>query len=321
MNISQKFALSAFLSLALTALTGPICSSQEPTGTYMFAQRDTCELFMDYYAPASGSQTTLDGKKKPAVIFMFGGGFIEGSRNDPFYFPWFEMLTREGYRVFSIDYRLGLKGVKKMGIAQAGLLIDAINLAVEDLYSATAFLLENADEFGIEPDGLVVSGSSAGAISVMQAEYALANHSPLAQVLPEDFDYAGVMSFAGAIYSSDGVPSYKREPAPTLMLHGTADKLVPYKQIHFLRKHFAGTQKLTPVFAKGGFSYNTIRYEGHGHEISTAMSFTFPEQLRFLETNVIRKEKRILDALVIDDPIIPFPDWGNSDASDLYGKD
>ncbi len=52
-----------------------------PDATYMFAQRDTCDLFMDVYEPAKGSETTLNGLEKPTIIFMFGGGFIEGTRD------------------------------------------------------------------------------------------------------------------------------------------------------------------------------------------------------------------------------------------------
>ena len=63
-------------------------SAQEmitPDHTYMFAQRDTCELYMDIYEPAKDSQTTFEGKAKPTVMFMFGGGFIDGSRDDEDY--------------------------------------------------------------------------------------------------------------------------------------------------------------------------------------------------------------------------------------------
>ena len=49
-----------------------------PAGTYLYAQRDTCDLFMDIYYPSAGSETHIDGKEKPTVIFMFGGGFIGG---------------------------------------------------------------------------------------------------------------------------------------------------------------------------------------------------------------------------------------------------
>ena len=87
-----------------------------PAGTYLYAQRDTCDLFLDIYYPAKGSQTHIDGKEKPTIIFMFGGGFITGERDNESYNKWFRQLTDNGYGVISIDYRLGLKGSNKVGV-------------------------------------------------------------------------------------------------------------------------------------------------------------------------------------------------------------
>jgi carboxylesterase type B len=139
----------------------------EPDGTYMFVQRDTCELFMDVYNPKRGSQTTFQGKKKPTILFMFGGGFIRGTRDNKDYHSWFSQMTANGYRVISIDYRLGLKGSKKVGVAQVNVLDKAIHMVVEDLFSATNFIIENAEQLGVDPANIVISGSSAGAISAM----------------------------------------------------------------------------------------------------------------------------------------------------------
>ena len=114
-----------------------------PDGTYMYAQRDTCDLFMDVYNPAK-NKTQFEGKTKPTVIFMFGGGFIAGERDNESYHKWFRQLTDNGYRVISIDYRLGLKGAEKVGVAQVNALDKAIHMAVEDLFSATNFIIDNA---------------------------------------------------------------------------------------------------------------------------------------------------------------------------------
>ena len=45
-------------------------------------------------------------------------------------------------------------------------------------------------------------------------------------ILPEGFRFKGVMSFAGAVMSTSGVPQYAAEPAPQLLFHGTADAAV-----------------------------------------------------------------------------------------------
>ena len=126
--------------LALTVMALPVSGADKesitPDGTYMFVQRDTCDLYLDVYNPAKGSETTLNGRSKPTVIFMFGGGFIRGTRDDQDYHKWFRTMTQNGYRVISIDYRLGLKGSNKVGIAQVNVLDKAIHMAVEAKFLA-----------------------------------------------------------------------------------------------------------------------------------------------------------------------------------------
>ena len=289
-----------------------------PDATYMFVQRDTCDLYMDVYDPADGSETSVNGVEKPLVIFMFGGGFIRGTRDDESYNGWFRTMTENGYRVVSIDYRLGLKGSNKVGIAQVNVLDKAIHMAVEDLFSATNFILENADQFEVSPDNIVISGSSAGAISVMQAEYEIANGTSWASVLPEGFNYAGVMSFSGAILSREGKVDYKKVPCATLMLHGTSDELVPYNQIKVFNLGFFGGGKLVERFKKFGLNYNMYHFTGYGHEIAGSMGTTFDLQDKFLKTNVMQKKMRIVEAW-IDDPNV-YKGSGPQSRKELYGN-
>lgn len=289
-----------------------------PDATYMYERRDTCDLYMDIYDPADGSQETFMGISKPTVIFLFGGGFIRGTRDDQSYNSWFRALTENGYRVISIDYRLGLKGSDKVGIAQVNVLDKAIHLAVEDLFSATNFIIDNAEQIGADPDNLVISGSSAGAISVMQAEYEIANRTQYASVLPEGFNYAGVMSFSGAILSRNGKVKYGTRPCPTLMLHGTADKLVPYKQIAFFNLGFYGGGKLVRRLEKYGCSYNMFHFTDYGHEIAGSMSTTLDLQFKFLECNVMQKKERIIEASISDPDV--WKGAGPQSRKELYGK-
>lgn len=289
-----------------------------PDGTYLYAQRDTCDLFMDVYDPAEGSVRAISGIEKPTVIFMFGGGFIQGTRDDADYHRWFRQMTENGYRVISIDYRLGLKGSDKVGVAQVNVLDKAIHMAVEDLFSATNFIIENAEQFGVDPSNIVVSGSSAGAISVMQAEYEISNETEWASVLPQGFNYAGVMSFSGAILSREGKVDFKNSPCPTLMLHGTADKLVPYRQIKVFNLGFFGGGKLVERFKKYGLNYNMYHFIDYGHEIAGSMDTTLDLQIKFLETNVMQKKMRIVEAW-IEDPDV-YKGSGPQSRKELYGN-
>lgn len=318
--------MKRYLLLIAGLLTlSTISSAQEeetrlisPDGTYMFAKSDDGELFLDVYSPSEGSETSIDGKAKPTILFMFGGGFIQGQRDDASYHKWFKMLTDNGFRVISIDYRLGLKGSNKVGIAQVNVLDKAIHWAVEDLFSATKYIIKNAGQLGVDPSNIVISGSSAGAITVMQAEYELCNRTKWASGLPAGFKYAGVMSFSGAILSREGELDYARIPAPTLMLHGTADELVNYKQIKFFNLGFFGGGKLVKRFEKLGFDYNMYHFVGYGHEIAGSMETTFDLQMKFIETNVMKGQRRIIEAWV-DDPGV-YKGFGVQSRKDLYGK-
>lgn len=299
-------------------LVGTAQDFLSPSGTYLFAQRDTCDLYLDIYYPAEGSQTHIAGKEKPTVIFMFGGGFITGRRDNESYNKWFRQLTDNGYSVVSIDYRLGLKGANKVGLGQTNLLDKAIHLAVEDLFSATNFLIDNASELRINPNNMVISGSSAGAISVMQAEYEIANQTSWAEVLPKGFNYAGVMSFAGAIFSREGKVDFKNTPCPTMMLHGTADAIVPYKQIAFFNLGFFGGGKLIERFKKYNLNYNMYHFVDYGHEIAGSMDTTLDLQIKFLENNVIENKDRIVEAW-ISDPNVK-KGMNLKSRKDLYGN-
>jgi carboxylesterase type B len=48
------------------------------------------------------------------MIFVFGGGFVRGSRDHEGYLPYFKFLNDNGFDVVSIDYRLGLKPLTTM---------------------------------------------------------------------------------------------------------------------------------------------------------------------------------------------------------------
>lgn len=317
MKKTTLLVTTAFLTLTSSA------AAQEdklisPDGTYLFDRKDGEELFLDVYNPAEGSEITVEGKTKPTIMFMFGGGFIRGTRDDADYHKWFKMLSDNGFRVISIDYRLGLKGSNKVGIAQVNMLDKAIHMAVEDLFCATRFVVDNADQLGVEPSNIVIAGSSAGAISVMQAEYELCNQTKWTAGLPEGFRYAGVMSFSGAILSREGELDYARMPAPTLMFHGTADELVNYNQIKFFNLGFFGGGKLVRRFEKKGFNYNMYHFVDYGHEIAESMDATFDLQMRFIETNVMKGQRRIIEAWV-DDPGV-YKGVGVQSRKDLYGN-
>ena len=306
---------------AVLLLSAGSLAAQNLAGTYTVAQRDTCELKIDVYLPTPGSAVTIDGRQKPSVLFVFGGGFILGSRNEPFYLPWFKLLNDDGYGVVSVDYRLGLKG-KKLDFSlahivnSAKMVKQAVDMGVEDVYSAVRFLIDN--EVGIDPYNLVISGSSAGAMITLSSVLETCTPTERTAVLPEGFRFRGAMSFAGSIMSDTGRPVYRSTPPPHLFFHGTDDGAVQYGKTVFGRLGVFGSSALvSDVFVKNGYVYDIYRYVGHGHDIAAHMVATWPEQKLFLERNVVQEMRRVIDATV-DDPAIPK--WSSLSVSldDIY---
>lgn len=290
-----------------------------PDATILYSIQDTTELYLDIYYPAAGSRTQINGVRKPAILFMFGGGFMSGTRDENHYTPWFKEMTENGYSVISIDYRLGLKNMKNPGINKAFIesLLYSIDIAVEDLYNATAWLRESGKTYGIDADNMVICGSSAGAIAVMQAEWELCNRSGKSSILPEDFNYKGVASFSGAIFSTVGALKYKKEPCPTLMLHGTSDKIVPYGQIALFNLRFMGSNVISRTFSKQGYNYRIFRYQGNSHEIANSMIQNVPLLTSFIEENVMAGARVISDTKLTDSRL-PIKDWGIGSYKKLY---
>ena len=256
----QRYFLTALFALLLSTNVWSAGINRE---THLYAVKGADSLYLDHYiAPVEG--------KRPCMMFVFGGGFAAGTRNNKMYDRYFEFLTTQGFDVVSIDYRLGLKNIgKRAGEFSVrdmiGTISNAVNIAVEDLFSATLFLIDKAEEWQIDTANIVTSGSSAGAITVLQAEHNICNRTARAAVLPEGFNYAGVISFAGAIFSTDGTPEWQSQPAPIMLFHGTADRQVPYDKMSMLRVGFYGSKFLSEEFSKQGWPhwFYSINYDSH----------------------------------------------------------
>ncbi len=259
--------------------------------TQVFAVKDGQELKMDIYQ--SDSVSILP---QPCIVFVFGGGFKGGSRDFQDYAGFFNYFANRGYTVVSIDYRLGMKGQEAPGMLNYKPIQNAIDLAVSDLFSATNYLLENAENLHIDPSLIIISGSSAGAITVLQADYEERDNQPTADVLPVDFRYAGVISFAGGIFSKEGLPSYSQKPAPTLFFHGSADRLVPYDKIRLFQIGMFGSNSLVKRFKQERYPYQFYSIENIGHEVSEYPMFEFlPEIEKFINDFVLDRKQLMID--------------------------
>lgn len=295
--MKQLFTLVALL-LAVVAT-----SAQEVVRTtHHYATNDGIELLLDRY------DTTIPcDNNRPCMIFAFGGGFKQGSRDNEMYISYLERLATEGIVAISIDYRLGLKLYPPTGgkISMVTALANAVNVAVEDLYSATNYVIANAEAWGIDPELIMISGSSAGAITVLQAEWLRCNGDQLAEVLPKDFRYAGVVSCAGAIFSTNGKPKFKHEAAPMLLFHGTSDSNVPYHKSSIAGIGFYGSKHIVKHLDKALSPYYFYSAEYITHTLA-ATPFIDQQDLilQFINDYVLRGRRLYIEAHIID-PTIP----------------
>lgn len=296
---------------ALILLSFPVFSVE----TYRYASRDTCDLYLDIHRPSQASD-------KPAILYVFGGGFIMGARNDAYMSGWFRRLTENGYPVVAIDYRLGMKGqtVEKglRGAAKAaGAFARSQQMGVEDVFSAIAYLARHP-ELGIDTRRLVIAGSSAGAIIALAATLATANGT--APEVPEDFRFMGLMSFAGAIISIHGAPVFRQVPCPMLLLHGTKDKAVAYHHYGAFGMGMWGSSYFASRFKKKGWPYSIWRFEDKGHDVAAYMDHVWPIEQAFLEQNVLQGLPCRVDTLVNDPSLPVWEEWGNASFDGFYKK-
>ena len=270
-------AVSAILAVSTFAVN---------KNTYTFAEKDGQELKLDVYMP----EDSLN--EHPCIVFAFGGGFKMGARDEASYQKFLTEMAENGIVGVSIDYRLGLKDKKIKNLIQlAKILENSVNMAVEDMASAVEFVLKNAADLKVNPKQIMLSGSSAGAITALQTDYYLCNAK--IKNLQEDFRFAGVLSFAGAVASFGEKLEYKKQPAPVLFMHGTKDGLVAYDKKVVLKRGMYGSNYLIEnIWVKNNWPYMALRFRNFGHEVAMiGFKENVPTILEFIDKFVLNSNK------------------------------
>ena len=281
--------MKRLLLLVTLIFTMATLSAQTKHTTHCFVEGKD-PLYLDHYrAEGEGLH--------PCVLFAFGGGFSHGNRADERYMPYFDMLLAQGFDVVSIDYRLGMAYAldpnKEVGpIEGAWTMYRSVNMAAEDVLRALNYILINAVKMGIDISCIVASGSSAGAIAVLQAENHLTNHSHYAKNLSADYNFAGVIAFAGAIYGVLGEPKWGDTPCPIMMFHGNADRNVPYRKATILATGFYGSDYIAEQLHEKGATYyfHSAHYRDHDLALSP-LTDNHNEIALFLNRCVLGGEK------------------------------
>lgn len=221
-------------------------------------------LQMDAHIPASD-------RPVPAVILVHGGAWVSGDRKRSVE-PLFKPLSDAGFAWFSISYRLATSAPTISGSTEM------LGGAVDDVRAAVEFVRTHASEYHIDPHRIALMGESAGAqLSAMAALrprrngavqavvtfYCPSDLAALIQTMPmipesirrvvngtpfEDLLLAHLREFSPINWVRQDAP-------PFLMIHGTADTVVPFQQ----------SVNLCTALRKSGSACEIYPVEGGGH--------------------------------------------------------
>ncbi len=231
------------------------------------------ELHSDVeYARAEGISLRLDASipggsgRVPAAILVHGGGWVRGDRKvdvEPLVKP----LTDAGIAWFSISYRLASDPLH-------------FGAAISDVEAAIRFVKEHAREYRVDPDRIALIGESAGGQLAAMAALGNAPGTAVRAVvaLYTPTDLVSLLRKSDLIPPAirDGLqgtpfesfliarlaqlsPIEKVRPGmpPFLLIHGTADPLVPFEQSRVM----CGRMQAV------GASCDLFRVPGAGHGI------------------------------------------------------
>lgn len=129
-------------------------------------ERQTGEdcLALNVWAPAAGTAATDDGKRRPVLVWLHGGGFTIGSASWPLYD--FTNLARDhDVVVVGVNHRLGILGFLDLSHLDDQF-ADSGNAGLLDIVAALEWVRDNIAAFGGDPDKVTIFGESGGGAKV-----------------------------------------------------------------------------------------------------------------------------------------------------------
>lgn len=246
-------------------------------------------LRLDVYAPMDDPEP---GTLRPAVLQIHGGAWVLGSKDEQG-IPLLNHLASCGWVGFNVDYRLSPRAKFPDHLV--------------DCKKALAWIRDHADEYGIDPDFIVVTGGSAG--GHLCALMALTQNDPQFQPGFEDADTSlqAAVPFYGVYDLTDRDRNYRstfvrlmtdvvmgvgiedspeawsayspldrihEDAPPMFVIHGDRDVLVP---VAIARSFVAALRKV---------SRNPVVYAelaGAQHAFEIFPSFRTVETVEFVE--------------------------------------
>src|SRR3954452_15084667 len=186
---------------------------------------------LDVYLPREADP----GERRPAIIHVHGGAWVIGSRKEQGV-PLLGHLAANGWVGFNVDYRLSPKATWPAHI--------------EDVGHAVEWVREHADEYGVDPDFIAITGGSAGGHLTALAGLTIpgltaavpfygvydmrdedGRHVPMLQHVLERFVFKRKRSDDPDVYR-DASPMFriKSDAPPFFVIHGESDSLVPVEE-------------------------------------------------------------------------------------------
>ncbi len=278
--------------------------------TFTYVEKDGHPLDLDVYLPVFDAEL-----ERPVFVYVHGGGFSGGKRNEPQIQEFCKKVARRGYVTVSVSYRLTRQGTKTgFGCdCPANEKLATFDAAVEDLQDATYFLIEHREQLGIDPHKIILAGSSAGAEAVLNTAY----EPPYCYGLDSGpVSYAGVVGMAGAI--PDTAKIYDESAIPSMFFHGTCDNLVPYGTAphHYCNEGqdgylmLCGSHSIAEKLRKLGKPYWLHTTCGGDHGLAgLPMSKYFDEIMQFCHDFVLNGSKDQIHTIVSGEHNCGYPQY------------
>jgi hypothetical protein len=275
---------------------------KEFKNTIILKGRTELSLYMDVYQPDKDTY-----KKRPLFLFIHGGAFFFGDKNNPTQRYLTDRLVKKGYVVVSVNYRLGSTLMGYPAIERA------IYRGVQDVRAALRHIVYHSEDLGIDVDRIYIGGSSAGGIIALTAafmdeheKYESATGSILrsdlgdlnesGNTLDVDVRIAGVISLWGGMSDLNFID----KPVPTLLFHGTADDIVqcdsglPFKNlvgsfwhdILALSWKLYGSSAIYEYMNSRNMPVKYVPFEGYGHEPNMDSDGSFNRNMDEIENEI-----------------------------------
>ncbi len=230
---------------------------QSPAGGQAMAYGEAPSQTLDFWPAANA--------KAPLIVFVHGGGWKRGSKDNATGAAKVEHFHGLGYAFASIDYRL---------VPDA-----TVEQQAQDVADAVAFLRGKADALGFDPNRIVLMGHSAGAHLVALAGtdmryFAKAGLPPDAVrgIIPLDgaaYDVAAQMKAGPRIMADTYAQAFGSDPARWKTLSPTMQAALPnapgFLILHVDREDgTAQSEALAAALRKTGTPVEIAALEGKG---------------------------------------------------------